>query len=496
MATISIAGNTLIGCLGVGSFTGIGTAMSLAQRTANSLTQTLSQLRGKVNVAAQAADVSAASAGSSRALAREERKEGAISLAYKKLDWLLSDAAHVDNQAAGAVEQLKKDFYKQYGYLKPECEKSRREKIKDAIKGAWDGLCEFGSAVANFVCDAYEWCKEHLDVILKAIAVVVLLVVSVVLLATGVGGILAAACWGCIFGIVGGLLTNGISNVRNGKGFFEGALDAMLIGGIGGAVGGAIGGYFAGSMPLATNMLQAVWRGAWTNAIASGGSSFVTSTIQYFAANGTNGSAGEYFGFIFQNVAVASLAGGVMGGITGGISFKIGEIRTNSRINKELAAAEDFKDQGARFEKMGHDQIQNNPQYAKSDSQITMKIKGGTAKGGTTIKMDEVAVTKDGQIINFEYKSSETAPFTNSLTTKGGGQTNAYVNNNFRLSDVAQLTKKGFNLTGETFLPKNMPVTVVRPSNFVSVFGTMQDGVQKFFQGFTPGVVSGFNAGR
>ena len=60
MATISIAGNTLIGCLGVGSFAGIGTAMSLAQKTSNSLTQKLSQLRGKVDVAAQAADVSVA----------------------------------------------------------------------------------------------------------------------------------------------------------------------------------------------------------------------------------------------------------------------------------------------------------------------------------------------------------------------------------------------------------------------------------------------------
>lgn len=263
MATISIAGNTLIGCLGVGSFTGIGTAMSLAQRTANSLTQTLSQLRGKVNVAAQAADVSAASAGSSRALAREERKEGAISLAYKKLDWLLSDAAHVDNQAAGAVEQLKKDFYKQYGYLKPECEKSRREKIKDVIKGAWDGLCEFGSAVANFVCDAYEWCKEHLDVILKAIAVVVLLVVSVVLLATGVGGILAAACWGCIFGIVFGFVSGGVESVRNGGSFWEGAIDGALKGGIQGAITGAIfggigalGQFFGSSMQFSANALQ------------------------------------------------------------------------------------------------------------------------------------------------------------------------------------------------------------------------------------------------
>ena len=251
MATITITGNTISGRLGAGSFGSIGTAFSGAKKNTNSLTQSLGLLRGKVNAAATAADVSAASASTGRAIAREEQKQGAISLAYDKLDTMIADTGQVDNEAAGKVEQLKKDFYKQYGYLKPECEKSLREKAGDAIKGAWDGLCSIGNAIANFVCDAVEWIKENLATVLKALAVIALLVVSVLLLATGVGGLVAIACIGCIVGILGGLLTNGISNLFNGKNFFDGALDAMLIGGITGAVDAvftAMGHPYVGSM--------------------------------------------------------------------------------------------------------------------------------------------------------------------------------------------------------------------------------------------------------
>ena len=112
MATITITGNTISGRLGAGSFGSIGTAFSGAKKNTNSLTQSLGLLRGKVNAAATAADVSAASASTGRAIAREEQKQGAISLAYDKLDTMIADTGQVDNEAAGKVEQLKKDFYK------------------------------------------------------------------------------------------------------------------------------------------------------------------------------------------------------------------------------------------------------------------------------------------------------------------------------------------------------------------------------------------------
>lgn len=251
MATISIAGNTLSGCLGAGSFAGIGTAFSNVKKNTNSLTQSISSLKSKVSAAAQAADVSASANSTSRALSRENQKQSAVSLVYDKLDKLISNAGKVDNLASGAVEKLKQEFYRKYSYLKPECEKGLREKAADLFKGAWDGLCSIHNAIANFVCDAVEWVKENIVTILKAIAVVALLVVSIILLATGVGGILAIACIGCIVGILGSFLTNGIGNILSGKNFFEGALDAMLLGGITGAIDAvfiAIGHPYVGSL--------------------------------------------------------------------------------------------------------------------------------------------------------------------------------------------------------------------------------------------------------
>lgn len=318
---------------------------------------------------------------------------------------------------------------------------------------------------------------------------IALAIVSIVLLCTGIGGPLAAACWGCIFGIVGGFLTNGISNVFKGKNFFDGALDAVFYGGIGGTIGGAICGVFSGGLPLVTSLGQAIWRGVWTGALSGAASSFVTGSIQYLDTYGLNGTFKDYFAYVGSNVLTGTILGGIFGGIFGGVSFKVGQIRTNNRINNELAKAKNNYEQGKIFEEMGHKQISNNPKYLDSKTQITMKLNGGTKKGGTTIIMDEIAITKNG-VNNFEFKSSNTAPFTDYSTTKGGGQMVAYVNNGFKLSAPAELTKQGIDLLGYNMLPKNMPVTVIRPENFVANLGVIQDGFQSFFSGISSGFTS------
>lgn len=251
MSTITLAGNTVNGCLGIGSYSNVGSAFSSAKKNTDSLNQSLKSMKSKVDVAASAGDVSTAMCKTQNSISREEQKQSSISLVNDKLDTLISDAGTVDNQASQEVERQKKDFYKKYSYLKPESEKSWAEKVGDAFKGLWDGLCEIGNAIKNFVNDAIEWVKENLETVLKAIAVIALLVVSVLLLATGVGGLLAIAAIGCIVGILGGLLTNGIGNILSGKNFFEGALDAMLIGGITGAIDAvfvAIGHPYVGSI--------------------------------------------------------------------------------------------------------------------------------------------------------------------------------------------------------------------------------------------------------
>ena len=62
--------------------------------------------------------------------------------------------------------------------MKPECEKSRWEKFKDGCKKVG------------------EWCKEHW----KAAITIVIVIAAVILVATGVGGILGAMALGALFG--------------------------------------------------------------------------------------------------------------------------------------------------------------------------------------------------------------------------------------------------------------------------------------------------------
>lgn len=402
----------------------------------------------------------------------QEDKIEALNTLNKDMEEFVSDVARIDSNAADAINQSKNDFYDKYEYLKPDIEKSWLEEKVD---------------------NACEWCKEHWKEIIKVAVVVVLAVASIVLLCTGVGGILASACWGCIFGITGGVLFNGISNLFQGKNFFDGALDAIFYGAIGGSIGGAIGGALVGNLPLVTSLGQAIWRGVWTGTISGVGSSFVTGTIQYFDTYGFKGTFKDYLKYVGSSMLSGAVIGSVVGGVTSGIGFKIGQIRTNNRIVKKLGQATSNKEKGTLFEKMGHEQISNNPKYIDSDTQIKMNLNGGTQKGGTSILMDEVATTKDG-MFNFEFKSSNDAGFTNYSNTKGGGQTVAYVNNGFKLSAPAYLTDKGIALTGTNVFPQNMPVTVIRPENFVSNLGVIKDGIQTMFSGMHPGLTAGLNS--
>ena len=64
--------------------------------------------------------------------------------------------------------------------MKPECEKSRWEKFKDGCKKVG------------------EWCKNHW----KAAITIVIVIAAVILVATGVGGILGAMALGLFGGII------------------------------------------------------------------------------------------------------------------------------------------------------------------------------------------------------------------------------------------------------------------------------------------------------
>ena len=133
----------------------------------------------------------------------------------------IQDTIRIDNNVADTVDQNKDDFYDKYDYLKPDCEKS-----------GWEKFCDACTAVG-------EWCKEHW----KLIVTIVIVVVAVVLLCTGVGGILGAAALGALMGAAIGGISGGLESMANGGSFLEGFEDGAFSGAISGAVmGGAMAG--------------------------------------------------------------------------------------------------------------------------------------------------------------------------------------------------------------------------------------------------------------
>ena len=135
-----------------------------------------------------------------------------------KLTAFIEMTARRDSSAESEINKAKEDFYTKYSYLKPECEKSRMEKIADGMK------------------KACEWCKEHW----KLIATIVIVAVSiVVLLIPGVGPIIAGACWGAILGACIGGVSGGLDSMARGGSFLDGFEEGAFSGAITGAIAGA-----------------------------------------------------------------------------------------------------------------------------------------------------------------------------------------------------------------------------------------------------------------
>ena len=202
-----------------------------------------------------------------------------------------------DASAKSEIERAKKDFYTKYSYLKPECEKSRMEKIVDAMK------------------KACEWCKEHW----KLLVTIVIVAVSIVLLCTGVGAILAGACWGAILGAVIGGVSGGINSAVHGGSFLEGFENGAFNGAISGAIGGAISGGLTSALGPATTLARSIGQGAAIGSLSSGTSNMAVTTINYLIEHGNlNGALDDILVAGFSG----ALSGGIMGSIVGGLQFK------------------------------------------------------------------------------------------------------------------------------------------------------------------------------
>lgn len=160
----------------------------------------------------------------------QEDKIDALDKLKKDVDEFVSEVVRIDGDAADAINKSKDDFYDEYYYLKPECEKSDWEKFKDGCKKVG------------------EWCKEHW----KAIVTIVIVIAAVVcLFIPGVnaaiaglafGKIILGAAAGALMGAISGGLMGGITSVLSGGSFWEGVEEGAFSGAITGAIFGGIGG--------------------------------------------------------------------------------------------------------------------------------------------------------------------------------------------------------------------------------------------------------------
>lgn len=177
--------------MGMGAFEGIGTAFTSAKSSSSGLSGALGALKSKIDLASVAAKVDTSQEQAKKAEERESTKKSSLSLAYEKLNTLISDTGSVDMKASSKIRERKDAFYDRYYYLKPECEKTTKEKLKEK----WDKV--------------KSWCQEHIVGILTAVAVVLVAAVAAVFLGPAfVAAICAVIALACT---VGDLITMAIT---------------------------------------------------------------------------------------------------------------------------------------------------------------------------------------------------------------------------------------------------------------------------------------------
>jgi len=153
----------------------------------------------------------------------QERKIDSLEKFYSESEEFISEVVRIDGEVAAVINKRKEDFYKEYYYLKPECEKNGWEKIKDGLK-----------SVA-------EWCKENWKSIAKIVAA------AVVITGLGIAAALTGGYWESYWqehsGSIGRRIdrgaVGGIAAAINGGSFLEGFADGTLSGAVSGAVTGA-----------------------------------------------------------------------------------------------------------------------------------------------------------------------------------------------------------------------------------------------------------------
>lgn len=261
MAVITVHGSIL------SNFADVGMPFVNAIDKSDELRGDLNKLYKKLNEAGVVANVDTSTKDTKDAADVEKNQTDALSNAYNKLDEFVKDVKKSDNDARDKINELKDDFYSKYYYLKPECEKSGKEKFNDWVNSVISGAQELWECVKNFVKGIVEYIKENWkEVLLKVLAAVAIIVVGAVLtVLTGgaaltLAAVAAAALKGlavaAVFALVGGTIKAGTTmagykaagyswsqaSLFAGKSFAEGGVDGFLNGSLVFA-GSAFGGF-------------------------------------------------------------------------------------------------------------------------------------------------------------------------------------------------------------------------------------------------------------
>ena len=226
----------------------------------------------------------------------QKNKINALDNLKKDVNEFVADVVRIDGDAADAINQSKNDFYDKYEYLKPDCEKSWLEE-------KWDNACE--------------WCKEHW----KAAITIVIVIAAVILVATGVGGILGAMALGALFGTGIGGLSGGIISAATGGSFWEGFENGAFSGAIAGTISGGMGFGLSAGGKAALGLGKTMLIGA-----ASGLGSSLISDLGDILIKGEDISLGE----VFFNAAFSGAFGAAFAGASYGFSKAFGSLLKNS----------------------------------------------------------------------------------------------------------------------------------------------------------------------
>ena len=426
MATITLTGGTFGCTMGMGVFEGIGVAFTSAKSSSSVLSKALGTLKSKIDLASVAAKVETSQEQTHKAEEREFAKKSSLSLAYEKLNTLIADTGSVDMKASSKIRERKDAFYDRYYYLKPECEKNKREKVKDALKKGWDGLCSIGNAIKTLAINVAEWVKGHWKELLIGLAFIVvgaLITVFTGGAATGfwaafgvallkglaaatisaaIGGTISAGCTYYQYRKAGFSHATAMKNAKNA--FGDGAANGFMTGGIGFAAGAGFLGVFGKGFLVGHSFWGSVGRGALFGATTNAITSPISTAISYWLKNDTLKGSGN---LIIQSTISGIISGGIFGGIMGGAQFKYSEYKVN-KIESNIANRTDLRatQKGKMYETQLIDEFRKRYPDSNCASQCRLNSNNLINKNGnSSYQMPDLLVENgNGNFVNYDFK--------------------------------------------------------------------------------------------